>query len=81
MPYKQYTKQEKHLSANENPERVRGALSQNIRSSGDIKYFTGVPVCYKRRDNKEWHGPAKVLGQDGQKVLIKNGSTYIRVHP
>ena len=32
-------------------------------------------------DSKEWHGPAKVLGQDGQQVLVKNGSTYVRVHP
>ena len=30
-------------------------------------------------DSREWHGPAKVLGQDGQQVLIKNESTYIRV--
>ena len=28
-----------------------------------------------------WPGPAKVLGQDGQQVLIKNGSSYIRVNP
>ena len=28
-----------------------------------------------------WPGPAKLLGQDGQQVLIKNRSSYIRVNP
>ena len=32
-------------------------------------------------DSREWHGPATVLGQGGQQVLIKNGSSYFRVHP
>ena len=26
-------------------------------------------------------GPGNVLGQDGQQVLIKHGSYYVRVHP
>ena len=26
-------------------------------------------------------GPASVLGQDGQQVLVKHGSYYIHVHP
>ena len=30
--------------------------------------------------NREWHGPAKVIGPDGQQVLLKHGSFYIRVH-
>ena len=65
----------------ENSEKIRRALSHNIKSSGDVKYVTGDSVYYKRIDSKEWHGPAKVLGQDGQQVLVKNGSNYIRVHP
>ena len=46
-----------------------------------MNYVTGDSVYYKRIDSKEWHGPAKVLGQDGQQVLAKNGSNYNRVHP
>ena len=65
----------------ENSEKIRQAISHNIRSSGDVNYVTGDSVYYKRIDSKEWHGPAKVLGQDGQQVLVKNGSNYIRVHP
>ena len=46
-----------------------------------MKYVTGDSVYYKCIDSREWHGPAKVLGQDGQQVFVKNGSNHIRVHP
>ena len=65
----------------ENSERIRRALTHNVRSSGDIKYITGDSVYYKRNDSSAWHGPGKVLGQDGQQVLIKHGSYYVRAHP
>ena len=65
----------------ENSERIRRALRHNIRPSGDIKYVSGDSVYYKRNDASEWHGPGKVLGQDGQQVLVKHGSYYVRVHP
>ena len=67
--------------ASENSEKIRRALSHNIRTSGDIKYITGDQIYYKRSNSRERHGPATVLGQDGQQVLIKMGSIYIRVHP
>ena len=35
-----------------------------IRISGDSAYF-------KRASDKRWKGPRKVLGQDGQQVLVK----------
>ena len=28
-----------------------------------------------------WHGPARILGRDGQMYLLKHGGMYIRVHP
>ena len=65
----------------ENSDRIRRALSHNIRNSGDIKYLTGDSVLYKRDNSSSWHGPGKVLGQEGQQVLIKHGSYYVRVHP
>ena len=43
-------------------------------------YTTGDSVFYKRTNNKRWHGPGKVLGRDGQQILVKHGSTYVRVH-
>ena len=65
----------------EHSERIRRALAHNIRTSGEIKYITGDQVYYKRKDSNEWKGPGSVLGQDGQQILIKHGSYYVRVHP
>ena len=28
-----------------------------------------------------WHGPAKVTGQDGTSVFVKNGGLLVKVHP
>ena len=67
--------------SSENSEKIRRALSNNIRTSGDAKYITGDIVYYKRANDRRWKGPASVLGQDGQQVLVKHGSHYIRVHP
>ena len=52
-----------------------------MRTIGDIKYFRGDKVYYMRRTKNKWQGPAVVLGQDGQQVLVKHGGIYIRVHP
>ena len=60
--------------------RKSDVLPHNIRIVGDIKCFFGRSVDYKHRNSKGLHGPAKVLGRDGLKVLVKNGITYIRVH-
>ena len=65
----------------EHSERIRRALSKNIRTSSDTKYVSGDLVYYKRKDNSAWHGPGTVLGQDGQQILIKHSSYYVRVHP
>ena len=65
----------------ENSERIKRALNHNNRSSGDTKYMTGDVVFYKRNDSQLWKGPGTVIGQDGQQILIKHGSTYVRVHP
>ena len=31
--------------------------------------------------SKRWKEPGKVLGHDGQQVLIKHGGIYVRLHP
>ena len=61
-----------------NSERIKRALTHNIRPSCHDKFFTGDKVFYKRNDSKHWKGPGKVLGHDGQQVLIKHGGIY---HP
>ena len=58
-----------------------GELQHIILEPQGIKYITGDHVYFKRADSREWHGLARVLGKDGQQVLVKNRSTYVRVHP
>ena len=65
----------------ENSERLKRAISHNIRTTNDVKYLTGDSVYYKRDKINQWRGPGKVIGQDGQQVLVKHGPTYVRVHP
>ena len=43
--------------------------------------MTGDQVFFKCAKSKKWHGPATVLGKDGQQVLFKSDGTYIQVHP
>ena len=38
-------------------------------------------MYYWRNDKTDCHGPAIVVGKDGQQVLLKHGGVYIRVHP
>ena len=64
----------------ESSDRIKRALSHNIRTSSETNYISGDSVYFKRPNQGSWHGPGKVLGQDGQQVLIKNGSYYIRAH-
>ena len=65
----------------ESSEKINRALTHNIRSSNNEKYFAGDVVLYKRLDSPKWHGPGTVLGHDGQTVLVRHGSRYVRVHP
>ena len=44
-----------------------------------MEVFTGDAVYYKRKDDA-WKGPGTVIGQ-GNQILVKRGSVYIRVHP
>ena len=43
--------------------------------------MTGDDVYYRRQNCKGWCGPAKVLGKEGQCVLIKHGGTFYRMDP
>ena len=67
--------------SSESSEKMRRALNNHARTSGDTKYITGDSVYFKKINKKRWRGPGKVLGQDGQQVLVKYGSNYVRVHP
>lgn len=65
----------------ESSERIRRALNKKLRTSSEAQYVNGDTVYFKRKDDHEWHGPGKVIGQDGRMILIRNQSTWVRVHP
>ena len=64
----------------EHSERVYRALSHNVRTTNNNRFINGDTVYYKRSDSPEWKGPATVLGQDGQQILLKHGGFLQRVH-
>ena len=53
----------------------------SLQDINDFKYITGDSVYFKRMNSKEWYGPARVIEQDSQRVLVRNDSTYIKLHP
>ena len=61
--------------------KLKQALKHQTRSYTDVIYNTGDIVYYKRKDNLGWSGPGTVIGWDAQQILVKHGSTYIRVYP
>ena len=65
----------------ESSEKIRRALNNNVRTSGDTKYITRDSVYFNKINEKRWKDPGKILSQDGRYVLVKYGSNYVRVHP
>ena len=62
-------------------EKLQRALTHQTRTYADVVYNNGDMVYYKRESAHEWHGPAKIIGRDNQRYLLKHGGTYHRVHP
>ena len=52
------------------------ALNIKVHTTG-----TESPWSNGRWRSRIWRGSAKVLGKDGQQVLVKHGGTYVRCHP
>ena len=65
----------------ESSSKTKQALKHQVRTYSDVVYNTGDLVYYKCKDNLNRKAPASVIGRDGQQVLVKHGSRYIRVHP
>ena len=65
----------------ENSEKLRRAIRHNVRSCNDRRFLTGEKVYFKRNNFRAWSGPATVLGQEGQQVLVKLGGYYYRASP
>ena len=65
----------------ESSEKIRRALRHKVRTYANVRYCNGDKVYYRRKATKGWKGPAVVLGQDGQFVLLRHGGAFYRVHP
>ena len=65
----------------ESSEKISRALRHNLGSCKDTIFTTGDDVYYKRNNRKRWKGPGTVIGEDGQQILVKHGSFYVRYHP
>ena len=56
---------------------MRRALHHKITASGEC-FQQGDRVYYKRVDDNRWK---VVIGQDGNVLIVRHGSIYVRVHP
>ena len=61
--------------------KIRTALRHQTRTYAEQIYRQGDKVYYRRKDAKDWQGPAKVLGKDGNFVLVREGKSVHRCHP
>ena len=65
----------------ENSSRLKRALQERVQESSNIRYTCGDIVYFKRNKEKVWNGPASVVGQINNQVLIKQGGLFVRIHP
>ena len=63
----------------ENSSRLKRALKERIYTESTSRYLPGDKVYYKRE--KTWYGPATVIHQQGQQVLLKSGGLFIKCDP
>ena len=61
-------------------EKLRCALRHQVRTGITQSYKNG-DAFYKRNLFDRWLGPGIVIGWEYKQVLVKHGSTYVRVHP
>lgn len=62
----------------ESCEKIKKALKHRIRTS-DTVYQYGDIVYYKRENEDQWKGPAKVMFQDGKVIFVRHGGFGIKV--
>ena len=61
-------------------EKIRRALSSNVRMSNMGTIQEGDEVFYKRGDDIRWHGPAVVTAVHGKQLMVRHGGNFHRVH-
>ena len=64
----------------ESSERIKRALTHNIRTSCESRFVNGDRIYFKRDGQRQWHGPAKVIDQEGKQILVRYDNQVVRVH-
>ena len=52
----------------------------NVGTYADEGFVSSDTVYYRRQSCKGWHSPAKILGEEGQCVLIRHRGAFYRTH-
>ena len=65
----------------ENSSVIKRALTERVFAGRNKEYYNGDQVYFKREKSKTWNGPAVVIGQSDNIVVIKHGGLLYRVHP
>lgn len=63
----------------ESCEKLRRAMLHKVRPTGET-FNNGDHVFYRRSNDKQWQGPATVIGQENKQILVKHGGVYYRCH-
>ena len=74
-----YSARKNYIKAESN-EKLRRALRMKTRTHTGMIFRSGQSIYYKRENFNTWEGPGRVIGVDGQTVLVKHGGQIIRVH-
>ena len=70
----------KELSKLDNAHRLETA--SKVTHSGKMVFVDqGEDVYYRMGLDPDWHGPGKVIGQDGKQIFIRHGRSYIIASP
>lgn len=64
---------------NESCNRIRTALNKNVREHKLEEAIMGEEVYYKREEENEWRGPAKIIGIEGKTVIVKHGDSIRKI--
>ena len=65
----------------ESSDKLRRALRAKTRNHTGKIFYMGQSVYYKREKcGNVWKGPGKVIGVDGEVIMIRHGGQGVRVH-
>jgi len=65
----------------ENDNCMKRAMKERVFQGRDKEYKTGDQVYFKREKSKIWDGPARIVGQLDNVVIIKHGGLLYRMNP